>query len=272
VTVHDLRVFEAEFASPMDQQIISSNVSSAAALVCSWAHPYEHLVQLFPEAASKIFLIPLPVLNQGSPTNRPAPTSEVRLLYPAHVTPHKNHEVILRGMVERPNLTLTCTGSEVPSHAVYLRRLAQELGVASRVTWRGFISAAELEAEYAKAHILTMPTRWEAASGPLFEAIVRELPFVASNISPLRAQLRSLNLDAPSFDWDDASQFVAAVDSVVDDYEGFRKSLVEPAKLVRGRTWRDTADEYSEVFSWAAGTGSAPDHLQPPRHHKAEQS
>ena len=263
VTVHDLRVFEADFASPMDQQIISDNVSAASAIVCSWAHPYEHLVELFPEAATKTFLVPLPVLNPGLSTARPAPDgSEVRILYPAHVTPHKNHEVILRAMATRPNFWLTCTGSEVPSHAAYLKKLAQRLGVASRITWRGFVSTEELEAEYRHAHVLAMPTRWEAASGPMFEAIVRGLPFVSSNIGPLTAQLRSLNLVMPLFAWDNPAEFAEAVDAIVNDYAMFRERLATPGTTLRSRSWPDTAAEYAQVFSWVAGKGAKPRQLQ----------
>ncbi len=263
VTVHDLRVFEAGLQSEMDQEIIRQNISRAKAVVCSWAHPYEHLIRLFPEAEEKAFRIPLPVLNAGpSVVAHPLADGPIRLFLPASVTPHKNHELVLRAMAERDRLHLTCTGVEVEPFASELRQIAEGLGVADRVNWLGYVDAAALEAEYQNADILVMPSRWEAASGPIFEAIVRELPFVASSIAPIQSQLLDLNLRAPTFDCDSVDEIVTALDGLIADYAGYRDELAGPAGLLRSRSWKDTADEYLQVLDWVAGHTNKPEHLQ----------
>lgn len=263
VTVHDLRVFEQGLESPMDQSIIRANVNSASAIICSWPHPYAHVGRLFPSAMSRVFLVPLPVLNPGRPVDRAIPsTGKIRLFFPGFVTPHKNHAVIIRVLALRPQFTLVCTGAEVESHGTQLRKLAEELGVSDRIEWRGYVSAEELEREYSAAHILVMPTKWEAASGPIFEAVVRELPFVASDIEPLTAQLRSLGLSVPTFDPDQPEELAAALDVVVEEYQGQLLKLKNVAPGVRARTWQDTAREYRQVFDWVSGTAPKPTHLQ----------
>lgn len=263
VTVHDLRVFEAGLESEMDQEIIRQNISRAKAVVCSWAHPYEHLLRLFPEAKEKAFKIPLPVLNAG-PTVAAHELADgpIRLILPASVTPHKNHELVLRAMAQRDRLNLTCTGLEVEPFASELKQIAQDLGVADRVSWLGYVEDAALEAEYQKADILVMPSRWEAASGPIFEAILRELPFVASSIAPIQSQLLDLNLKAPTFDCDSVDEIVTALDAVIADYAGYRNELSGPAGLLRSRSWKDTAEEYLQVLDWAAGHANKPEYLQ----------
>lgn len=263
ITVHDLRVFEPELASPMDQRIIRDNVAHAMAVICSWPHPYAHLLTLFPEAADKTFLVPLPVLNAGAPSDRAISADErVRLFYPGFITPHKNHEILIRALPELPSAEVTFVGGETAGHAAHLRRLAEDLGVAERIVWRGYVSSHELDLEFDRAHILVMPTRWEAASGPVFEAVVRHLPFVASDIAPIRAQLEYLGLAAPLFDPDEPSGLVDAIRACVASYADQRAALLEPAERLRDRTWADTAGDYARILGWAASGIEYPSDLK----------
>ncbi|WP_136028748.1 glycosyltransferase [Microbacterium sp. PF5] len=262
VTVHDLRVFEPGLASPMDQEIIARNVERAAAVICSWAHPYGSLIERFPAAADKTFLIPLPVLNSGPWTDRALPDGgALRLLLPGFVTPHKNHEVLVRALPQLPGAVAVFTGAEDGTQGDQLRALATELGVADRIEWLGFVDAERLEAEYAAADLLVMPTRWEAASGPVFEAIVRGLPFVASRIPPITAQLATLGLPAPTFDPDAPDELVAAIREATADHAAFVDRLRPLSAELRARTWRQMAQEYDQVFAWAGGRGDKPQHL-----------
>ncbi|MCK2035913.1 glycosyltransferase [Microbacterium sp. SSW1-49] len=267
VTVHDLRVFEPDLSSPMDQEIITENVRRARAVICSWAHPHDSLLRRFPEAASKTFLIPLPVLNPGDWIERAAPGDrELRLLLPGFVTPHKNHEVLIRALPRLHGARAVFTGSEDGKHGAHLRALADELGVGDRIEWLGFVDSARLESEYAAADLLVMPTRWEAASGPIFEAIVRGLPFVASRIPPITAQLDSLGLSLPTFDCDSPEELIAAIRATVDDYGTFVDLLRPLSAEIRERTWKQMAEDYNHVFAWAAGRGDKPEQLMRGNH------
>lgn len=264
VTVHDLRVFEPDFSSPMDQRIIEQNIRHAKALVCSWPHPYESLITRFPDARDKTFQIPLPVLNTGTPRpERRAPTDELTLFYPAYVTEHKDHATLIHALALLPNARLICTGVET-EYVRSMRALADELRVADRVEWRGYVDQAQLDAAYDEADVLVMPSLWEAASGPVLEAVVRHLPFVASDIPPLQAQIRHLGL--PLEDWTfvarDPSSLAEAVERTVASYDERVHALAGPGAAVAGRTWETTAAEYASVFAWAAGTGTRPGKLQ----------
>lgn len=262
VTVHDLRVFESELESRMDQRIIEDNVRKAEAIVCSWAHPYRSVLERFPDAKDKTFLIPLPVLNPGAVTARTAPIGRpLRMLFPGFVTPHKNQELIVRALPLLADSIAVFTGSEDGSYGDELRGLATELGVADRIEWQGYISAADLEEEYARADLLVMPTRWEAASGPVYEAIARELPFVASRIPPIVSQLNALGLDAELFEWDSPEELARAVERTVSEYELHIERIRDVAGPLRDRTWSDTASEYLRVFEWVSGNKQRPDNL-----------
>lgn len=258
VTVHDLRVFEPELASPMDQKIIERNVHEAGAVVCSWAHPYLSLIERFPAAREKTFLVPLPVLNPGPWQTHTRPPHKARLLLPGFVTPHKNHEVVVRALAKMPEAQVVFTGSEDGSYGNWLRELAASLGVAERIEWLGFVDEARLEAEYERADMLVMPTRWEAASGPVFEAIIRGLPFVASRIDPIVSQLSILGLKAETFAWDDPNELCAAVSRTLSRYDNAVSDLEPLSRELRARDWAQVAGEYNRVFEWVNGTGEKP--------------
>lgn len=265
VTVHDLRVFEPQLASVMDQRIIAQNVRHAKALVCSWPHPYESLLERFPEAHGKVFQIPLPVLNAGEPSeHRTTPTGELTLLYPAYVTEHKNHETLIRALALLPGTRLILTGVET-EYGRSMRRLAEQLGVAGRVEWRGYVDKDQLDEVYREADIVVMPSLWEAASGPVLEAVVRRIPFVSSDIAPLKAQVRLMGL--PVEDWTfsarDARALADSVTATTSSYGERVAALEGPAGFVGQRTWDSTAADYQRVFSWAAGIGDRPIELQP---------
>src|SRR6185503_4361871 len=82
-----------------------------------------------------------------------------------------------------------------PSHGIHLvvaggdnrflaeadRRLPDELGIASWVTWAGWVPQPELPAFYAAAEALVMPSLYEACPGPILEALAVGCPVVTSN-------------------------------------------------------------------------------------------
>jgi glycosyltransferase involved in cell wall biosynthesis len=157
-----------------------------------------------------------------------------------------------------PDTVAVFTGAEDGQYGNQLRRLASDLNVSDRIEWRGFIDAEELEEEYARADLLVMPTRWEAASGPVFEAIARHLPFVASDIAPIRSQLATIPLEAELFDCDSSQGLVDAIEAVLHNYEASVNRLAKVAGPIIDRTWIQLAAEYKRVFDFAAGQSARP--------------
>lgn len=263
VTLHDMRVFQAGMESSLDQKIIRENVVGARAVICSWPHPYQEARRLFPDATEKIHLIPLPVFH--APATRPSRhrllggQGSSRLLYPAGLAPHKNHENLIRGLalVTRP-VTLVCTGPGADEERLRLERLALDLGC--RVEFKGRISAAELRRQFEESDALIIPTLWEAASGPLFEALAWGKPVLASRIEPVESQLQFANASALLFDPRSAESIAAAIESWVEEGAPVNDNV---AGWIWGRHWEDVAIDYARVLLWAAGKADKPTHLQP---------
>jgi glycosyltransferase involved in cell wall biosynthesis len=102
--------------------------------------------------------------------------------------------------------TLTIAGgARDPVHAHGLRALAEELGVAQRVTFAGEVSDAELEALYAGADLFALATHWEGYGMAAAEAMARGLPVAVTaggaiaEVVPMEAGVVSPPGDVVSF-------------------------------------------------------------------------
>ena len=82
-----------------------------------------------------------------------------------------------------------------------MRRLARDLGVADLVHWLGFVPTSDLRGLYRLATGVAIPSRFEAASGPLWEAFAAGTPATCSNVTSLPRQAGDA---AIVFDPDDA--------------------------------------------------------------------
>jgi glycosyltransferase involved in cell wall biosynthesis len=259
VTLHDMRTFHPEFYSRSDVEIIRRNVAGAAAVVVSWPHPYHQVLEMFPEAAAKTALIPLPVFH-ARPSGATPRTDSTTLIYPSSTARHKNHENLIEAMAHLPDLELVCPGPLVEPQASRLKAKVRELSLSSRVHFPGFVSTSELSKLYAEAAAVVVPSMWEAASGAVFEAFSWGLPVACSDVAPLRAQVEFAGAQVSFFDGTDPGSIAAAVRALLAD----RKRLVVASKLagqrLGERTWADTGRDYSDVFEWVhrGSLGSIP--------------
>lgn len=264
VTVHDLRVFETDFEDKMSQEFIVHNVAKADALVVSWRHPYLDLLRRFPEARSKTFLVPLPVLNSGTYSPREyLSTEELHILVPAGTSVHKNQELVIGALAQLPNARVVFTGPTHEPRVSELQDLADSFGVRERIAWRGYVSADELDSLYDWAHVLVMPSRWEAASGPVFEAIARGIPTVACRVPPLVEQFNQFGFPDHLVDADDSEELAREIEVMSANLDLESRCLEGIAKELSSRTWVDCANDYLKVANWVAGSGMKPVHLQP---------
>jgi glycosyltransferase involved in cell wall biosynthesis len=124
--------------------------------------------------------------------------------------------------------------------------------VSDLIEYRGFVSTTELASLYRNAAAVVMPSLWEAASGPIFEAFAYGRPVACSDIPPLRSQVDFCGATVAFFDPLNPASIAEAVGRLLDDPERFGRGSAAGAAVLGRLTWSQTALDYLEVWRWVA--------------------
>lgn len=184
-------------------------------------------------------------------------------LYPAMTWEHKNHVRLLEALAvlrEREGLEIDfiCTGHKTDFWPRVERRM-NELRLGSQVNFVGLIPREELSALYRAAQFVFIPTLFEAASAPLFEAWQHGAPVACSSVTSLPEQASGAALLFDPFDVEsvaDALARTATDEGLRDELRRRGASRLEDFSLER------TAKAYRAVYRRAAGLGLCEDDRQ----------
>ncbi|HEX9191005.1 MAG TPA: glycosyltransferase family 1 protein [Candidatus Deferrimicrobiaceae bacterium] len=114
------------------------------------------------------------------------------LFYPAATWAHKNHIGLLEALASLKD----GHGLEIPAifsgslteYFPEIRRRVEELGLSNQVWFLGFVTSLELQCLYRLCRCVVIPTLFEAASFPLWEAFLAGSPAACSNVTSLPEQ------------------------------------------------------------------------------------
>ena len=146
-------------------------------------------------------------------------------LYPAMTWEHKNHLRLLEAVAllrQRDGLKINviCTGHKNSFYPRIERRL-RELDLSEQIKFVGVVERRELSLFYRAAQFVIIPTLFEAASAPLFEAWQHDVAVACSAITALPGQAATAAL---LFDPYSVEAIAAAVKTLHDD-ENLRREL-----------------------------------------------
>jgi glycosyltransferase involved in cell wall biosynthesis len=142
------------------------------------------LHSIYQVPSQQIFRTYLPIHHR-----LPGPQSELArkpfFFYPANFWVHKNHEVLLiafqqyLAQIGDRAWDLVLTG-HFDERGHYLQRVADDLGIASRVKFLGHVPEKTLEELYASASCLVFPSLYEGFGIPIVEAMSFGVPILSS--------------------------------------------------------------------------------------------
>lgn len=179
---------------------------------------------------------------------------EAFALYPAMTWPHKNHLRLLQALAllrDRHHLRvrLVCTGHQNAFWPQIQRQLV-ELRLQEQVRFLGMVPSEDLRALYRLAQFVVIPTLFEAASGPLYEAWHDSTPVACSNVTSLPEQAADAAL---LFDPLSIESIATAVAEMATNPQ-LRVTLRQRgARRLGDFSWERTARAYRAVYRRAAG-------------------
>lgn len=175
-------------------------------------------------------------------------------LYPAMTWEHKNHLRLLEalallrdrdGMVVR----LVCTGARYPGFWPRIEAQLNVLDLNDQVQFLGLVPPEDLRAIYRLAQFVVVPTLFEAASGPVFEAWEEGIPVACSTVTSLPEQVGDAAL---LFEPLSVEDIAGAIRRMATD-GALRSELVcKGRKRLQDFSWERTAKAYRAVYRRAA--------------------
>ena len=175
-------------------------------------------------------------------------------LYPAMTWAHKNHVRLLEALArlrDRDGLEIrfVFTGHQTDFWPRVERRVS-ELGLGGQVKFLGLVPREELSAFYRAAQFVFVPTLFEAASAPLFEAWQHGAPVSCSSVTSLPEQAAGAALLFDPFDVELLAGALARMATEEDLREELRR---RGARRLDDFSLERTAKAYRAVYRRAAG-------------------
>lgn len=185
------------------------------------------------------------------------------LLCPANITPHKNHDVLLRAFAKwsgRYPLVLTGDGTALLGNILcprttHLRRTARSLALlhSDRLIRLGYVTNEIYYSLLSRAWALVMPTLAEGGgSFPVMEAQIAGIPVLCSDIPVLREQFAHIGGTALWFDPAIPDDLTRQLEMLLLQYPWYLENAKADRRRIHCRTWNDVANDYDRLFKAAA--------------------
>jgi glycosyltransferase involved in cell wall biosynthesis len=168
------------------------------------------------------------------------------LFFPAATVSHKNHRVLIDYASLSGSRPVICVGPEVEP----LHRELVELAAAKRANIRflGRVSNDEMNQLYSTCWALVMPSKYEAASGPIMEAFARGVPVLAATTPALMSQVEQSGGAVCWFEADSAQSLDQAERELSRKYSAYEEGSWAGGRWYASLTWAGAANQYLSVM------------------------
>jgi glycosyltransferase involved in cell wall biosynthesis len=210
---------------------------------------------VYPSTKHVLDIVPAPVERLDLP--------ERFLIFPANISPHKNHECLLIALAkvkaEAPEhfLPLVLSGSATLGIALggdyradRLQALAAQLGleIGRDLHLLGTVSDGQYRAALGRASGLVFPSLMEGYGFPPIEAAMLGVPLVCSDIEIVKETLGRLDIPSLWFDARSVDDTARALAEFGRDQPKLAVQAREAAKHIHDDSWNDVGRRYRELF------------------------
>jgi glycosyltransferase involved in cell wall biosynthesis len=257
VALRNLHIYDRRFYGTFRlhalERLVQAGVRRARRILFPTRAAADQISQRITIPANRIAIVPHGVSLEpfeSDPAKAASAAGQTPYLFlPASVERHKRIEVLIRSLlhVEDPRLEAWIAGTEEldPTYVSELRRLAEQLGVASRVRFLGPVPYSQILDYYRGAVALAFTSHLETFGQPMLEAMLAETPIIAADIPTFREIAGDIALYFPP---DDSVQLARAADEVRREPDAAKERVARGRARAAEFSWKRSVDALCEVF------------------------
>ena len=189
-----------------------------------------------------------------------------RILFLARLHPKKGLECLLDAMpaviAAKAGAHLFVVGAGLRSYEETLRKRSDRLGIASRVTFTGFLANEDKWSAMAAADVFVLPSRQENFAIAVVEAMRAGLPVVVSRAVNISSAIAATGAGVVLEDADDVEALAGAIGQLLDDPASGRRIGENGRNLaLADYAWSRAAEGYFALYEAVlgeAGRGRVP--------------
>lgn len=211
-------------------------------------------ISVIPWATTTKEVSPLNISQIKSVLSRHNLVPDGYMILPAQTWPHKNHlgairalDIVRQKYGLRP--VLICTGS-INEQAQHLFEEVARLNLTDQVRFLGYVDREELTTLYQCARFTLIPTKFEAASAPLWDAFTLGCPVACATTTSLPSQSRG---GAFLFDPNDIGQIAEAIKVMWIDADLRQRLVSLGSEAVKPYNWEMTARGFAILYKQVLG-------------------
>jgi glycosyltransferase involved in cell wall biosynthesis len=184
------------------------------------------------------------------------------VFFPAQTWAHKNHIGLINAVSQIRKesgleIALVFSGKITDYFQEIQKRIVQ-LGLSDQIHFLGFVSSLELHCLYRLCRCVVIPTRFEAASFPLWEAFYAGSPAACSNVTSLPKQAGN---SAMIFDPENTMEMAGIIRRLWADKKLRRELSARGKKNVSRFSWERTARNFRAHYRRILGSELTPEDL-----------
>ena len=179
---------------------------------------------------------------------RRTPSGERVIFVPGTVERRKNLEVLIRALPALEGAHVVSVGPPTPYQSA-CERLAQQLGVHDRVTFRGYVERETLLGLYATCALVAVPSTYEGFGYAAAQALCAGVPVLVSDRSSLPEVVQT---SAPIVPADDVAAWTSAIKAIFDDEpKANAHAASQRASAISRFSWSTSACHMLSVYEFA---------------------